>query len=201
MTILAFPTIASPSAVSWWLRGNTQTHRSPFDGTAQTLSMPGARWEASVQWEILNGEDRRALEAFIASLEGAAGRFYFGPPHGFRRGTGTGPVTIKTAGQTGKSLVTTGWTGGTPFEVGDWLSFEASGRRYLHIVTVPGTPAGGDLTCGISPPIRRSPAAGSVVEIAAPTGIFMLASDDAGEMQVRAPQLGAVSLDIVEALA
>jgi hypothetical protein len=201
MTILTFPTIARPSAVSWRLRGNTQTHRSPFDGTTQTLSMPGARWVASVQWESLDGVDRRILEAFMASLEGTAGRFYFGPPHGFRRGTGTGTITVKTAGQAGKSLVTTGWIGGTPFEVGDWLSFEASGRRYLHIVTAPGSPVSGDLTCGISPPIRRSPAAGALVEISAPAGIFMLASDDAGEMRVRVPELGAVTLDIEEALA
>ena len=47
MPVLAFPTIRRPSEAAEKLIGLTQTHESPFDGTMQTLEMPGARSRSS----------------------------------------------------------------------------------------------------------------------------------------------------------
>jgi hypothetical protein len=201
---VAFPAIRNPSEVSWRLRARTQTHTSPFDGTVQTLALPGARWEATLTWRTLPPAEYRLLEAFLASLGGMAGRFFYGPIHAPRRATGGGSPAINGGSQTGSTLSISGFSASAQaFLAGDWLSYtDTSNRRRLHQVTANVTANGsGVASVPMAPAIRRAGANGAAVNIASPTGTFMLASDDAGEIQVRAPLLGAVSISIVEALA
>ena len=66
MPVLTFPSIRAPSEAAEKLIGLTQTHESPFDGSMQTLEMPGARWEFTVTWQTLSPDDRRELSAFLA---------------------------------------------------------------------------------------------------------------------------------------
>ncbi len=204
MTILTFPTIRRPSRASYRMRGNTQSHRSPLDGTEQTLEMPGAVWELTVSWESLDATDTRVLAAFLAQLRGAAGRFYYSPAAWSpRRAAGGGSPLVNGAAQSGASLITDGWTpSGQVALAGDWLSFDdALGRRRLHMATGTATANGsGQATIAITPPIRRAPSDNAVVEVASPTGVFRLPSDDAPEMQLRPPLLGSLTLTMVEAL-
>lgn len=204
MTILTFPTIRRPSRASYRLRGNTQTHRSPLDGTEQTLEMPGAVWELTVSWESLDATDTRVLAAFLADLRGAAGRFYYSPAvWSPRRAAGGGTPVVNGAGQSGAALITDGWTPSAQVALpGDWLSFDDSfGRRRLHMVTATAAANGsGQATIAITPPIRRAPADNAPVEVVAPSGVFRLPTDDAPEMQLRPPMLGSVTLTMVEAL-
>jgi hypothetical protein len=200
---VAFPTIVNPSEMSWRLRARTQTHTSPLDGTIQTLVLPGARWEASVSWRTLSLADSRTLDAFIASLGGVAGRFFYGPVHAPRRATGGGSPVINGASQTGSTLSTRGWSANAQaFLVGDWLSYsDTTGRRRLHQVTANVTAnASGIASVPIAPALRRSGADGAAITISTPTGVFMLASDEEGQLSVRAPLLGAMTLNIVEAI-
>lgn len=204
MTILTFPTIRRPSGASYRLRGNTQTHRSPLDGTTQTLEMPGAVWELTVSWENLSGDDQRVLAAFLAQLRGAAGRFYYSPAAWQpRRATGGGTPLINGASQSGASLVTDGWSASVQvMRAGDWLSYDdTSGRRRLHMVTADVSSNGsGQTTLAITPPIRRAAADNAAVEVAAPSGVFRLPDDAAPEMSIRPPMLGSVTMTMVEAL-
>jgi len=57
MTILTFPAdILGPTQMQLSLRGNTQSGgRSPFDGTEQTLELPGAAWIASLTFRLHSG--------------------------------------------------------------------------------------------------------------------------------------------------
>lgn len=204
MAILNFPTIRRPSGASYRLRGNTQTHTSPFDGTVQTLEMPGAVWELTASWESLGTDDQRVLAAFLAQLRGAAGRFSYSPiAWSPRRATGGGTPLVKGAAQSGASLVTDGWSASVQvMRAGDWLSYsDTSGRVRLHMVTADVTStAAGEATLAITPPIRRAPADNAAIEITAPAGVFRLPSDDAPEMSIRPPMLGSVTLTMVEAL-
>lgn len=202
---MPFPSIRRPSEVSWRLRSNTQTHVSPLDGTMQTLRLPGARWAATLAWPSLVDPDRRVLEAWLASLNGRAGRFFFGPPHAARRSTGGwfGPAPyISGPNQVGASLVTGGWHVNTNvMRAGDYFSYiDVTGRRRLHIVTSDvSSNASGFATFLISPTIRRPGADGAPLELFSPTGVFMLADDESG-IATRPPLIGSVTLDIVEAL-
>lgn len=203
MPVLTFPIIRRPAEAAERLIGLTQTHESPFDGTLQTLEMPGARWEFTVTWPTLSPDDRRELAAFLARLRGRAGRFTYGPFWSPRRATGGGVPLINGAGQSGEVLSTSGWTPSVQvMRAGDWLSYvDTGGRQRLHQVVADASANGsGVAALTISPPIRRAGANGAAVEIAAPIGTFMLPQDEAPQMNIRAPSLGQVTITMREAL-
>jgi hypothetical protein len=122
--------------------------------------------------------------------------------------TSTGPVTvadaplISGAGQAGALLATRNWEPNVQaMRVGDFFSFtDTTGRRRLHQATADVTAdAAGLASIPIAPPLRRAGADGAPLEIANPTGVFML-TDDEVAVSTRPPLLGACTLDIVEAL-
>lgn len=203
MPVLTFPTIRRPSEAAEKLIGLTQTHESPFDGTMQTLEMPGARWEFTVTWQTLSPDDRRELSALLARLRGRAGRFTYGPIWSPRRATGGGVPVINGAGQSGEVLSTSGWTPSVQvMRAGDWLSYvDLGGRQRLHqVVADASANASGIAALTISPPIRRAGSNGAAVEIAAPIGTFMLPQDEAPSLNIRPPSFGQVTITMREAL-
>lgn len=194
MTTYSFPSLVSPASVDWRLVSNTQSFTSPLDRTTQTLELPGARWEASVTWPTLAAADWRILTAFLAKLRGAAGRFYYGPPHATAtQQTITGSVLVNGASQTGGSLIVDGFTG--TFKAGDFISFDTSVGRELHMVVADLTNPG---TLTIEPPIRVSPADNAAVTISSPTCVMRLTDDAQAALSIRPPVTGSVAFDMVE---
>lgn len=209
MTLYSWPASILPSRFRLELIGNTQSGgKSPFDGTEQTLELPGARWAFDLFFEGLTAEEHRPLMAFIAKLRGRAGRFLWGPPFP-RQATCGGSPAIHAAGLTGTLLQTEGWSGaGYSVVPGDWLCWpDPTGRMQLHIVTGDGddapNPSGPDLgglsNFHVSPPIRRSPALHAPVYPVAPVGVFRLAEDRNGQDITRGLMAGG-SLRIEEAI-
>ena len=202
---ISLPAIRRPAEAAERLIGLTQTHESPFDGTLQTLEMPGARWELTATWPTLGPDDRRLMAAFLASLRGRAGRFAFSPAQWSpRRATGGGAPVINGDFQVGGALSTRGWTAlAQVMRAGDWLSYvDTRGRRRLHLVLADASAdAAGVAALSISPPIRRAGADGAVVDVVAPAGVFMLPQDEAPQLSIRAPSFGQVTITMREALA
>lgn len=202
---IGLPAIRRPAEAAERLIGLTQAHESPFDGTVQTLEMPGARWELTATWPTLGPDDRRLMAAFLASLRGRAGRFLFSPAQWSpRRATGGGTPVINGDFQTGSALSTRGWTAlGQAMRAGDWLSYvDTRGRRRLHLVLADASAdANGVAALSISPPIRRAGADGAAVDVVAPAGVFMLPQDEAPQLNIRAPSFGQVTITMREALA
>lgn len=188
MTILTFPTeVPAPSDMSFGLVANTQSGgRSPFDGTEQTLELPGSRWAAELRWRDLDVAEWRALTAFVDKLGGRAGRFTWSPIARFPvRGAGPlgGTPLVGAAGQTGKSLATYGWNGGNGTVVlrtGDMIGYtDPTGRSMLHRVTADATVSGGDqATLSLAPAIRRSPSANAPLNVSAPSPVWRLSRDE-----------------------
>ena len=164
MAILSWPGgIPAPNDFSFGLAANTQSGgRSPFDGTEQTLELPGARWVAELRFRHLDLAQWRTLDGFIVRLGGRAGRFTWAPPRP-RRGVATVPSAVTmTGGQTAgsASLSVTGFaTGGTAvaWEAGDLLGWtDGTGRAALHMAVVAtNADTSGNATVAIAPPIRR----------------------------------------------
>jgi hypothetical protein len=202
---ISLPAIRRPAEAAERLIGLTQTHESPFDGTLQTLEMPGARWELTATWPTLGPDDRRLMAAFLASLRGRAGRFAFSPAQWSpRRATGGGTPVINGDFQVGSTLSTRGWTAlAQVMRAGDWLSYvDTRGRRRLHLVVADASAdAAGVAALSISPPIRRAGADGVAVDVVAPAGVFMLPQDEAPQLNIRAPSFGQVTITMREALA
>ena len=200
MTVLSWPSILYPAQVQWRLRPVTQIHLSPFDGTLQTLRQSGADvWVVSLSWPKMSPADARELAAFLARLGGRSGRFYFSPSHEPRQATGTGTPVINGSSQSGASISIRGWTPGeVAFKRGDWLSYpDGSSVPLLHQVIAQATANGsGVASVQIAPPVRRSVADGTAVEIASPVGQFRLAEDEVGV--TRQQVFGSAAFDIVE---
>ena len=78
-TVMNFPNIGRrPSTSTFGIESNTTTFQSPIGGTTQTLEVPGAFWRGSVRYNNLQYDEARELRAFLTSLRGASGRFWFG---------------------------------------------------------------------------------------------------------------------------
>lgn len=204
MAILTFPTsIPLPSSNEWQLVGRTQHSISELDGTVQTVVLPGAFWRCTVSYSVLNATRWRALEAFLASLEGAAGRFYFGPQHAKTPvGAAGGTPLVNGASQTGSSLVTDGWPASTAIlKAGDYFHFDVSGRRELKLVTADvSSNASGQATISFKPAIRVSPANNEPIVTSSPSCVMMLADSEQGSLSHRTAGLAAVSLAMREAI-
>lgn len=140
-TLTPPPVFLLPSRLTLAPVANTQSGgRSPFDGSEQTLELPGQRWTASLGWDGLTEDEWRPLLAFLASLGGRAGRFFWGPPvprRGDAGSTDGRTPRVLDANQLGRSLTTTGWgASGFAARAGDMIGFTAAnGRRALHMVT------------------------------------------------------------------
>jgi hypothetical protein len=200
MTILTWPAgVLEPASFTPRLIGNTQSGgRSPFDGTEQTLALPGARWGCEAKWEGLQADEWRVLMAFLWSLEGRAGRFTWAFPQ-TRQGTQTGGL-VNGAGQSGKTLITDGWTGtGYAVRAGDWIGWtDATGRPALHHVTADATPTAGACTIALTPALRRPPPDNAALALAAPPAVWMLSADDAPQPQISPGYVADITLQIEE---
>lgn len=204
VTPIAWPTLTvRPSAFTWHLLPHSQTWTSPLNGSSQTLEMPGARWICKLPYKKMREDDWRAFTAFVARLRGAAGRFYLGPLHALpARGVATGTPVVSGAGQTGASLITSGWTHSIAqiLKVGDYFHVATPNGRELKIVTADVNSSGtGTATIIFEPPLRGSPAANAALEITAPTTVMRLADDNQGQFDWTGVRYADSSVEMVEA--
>lgn len=198
MSTLNFPAI-TPNITEWSLQYNSLIYESPLTGVTQTQVISGAKWLANLSFPPLMDANARIMRAFLASLEGEAGRFYL-TPHGYTRaGAGSGTPLVKGANQTGKSLLidgctpnVTGWLlAGDYFQVGS----------ELKIVTADcNSSAGGEVTVAFMPPLRSPPADNAAITVNNPVCTMMLADGKQARWQAEPGVIYAMSLACVEVL-
>ena len=147
MTVLTFPSVI-PSGFSFKLRPHSQSFSSPLTGSTQTLDTPGAAlWYANIDFEDTNALEGRTLMAFLANLDGTAGRFSLSPlHHPTPAGVATGtPIINGGSCQTTSSYAIGETTIGVDtatrdFEVGEYVKFDDHEAVYLLVTgTVSGT--------------------------------------------------------------
>lgn len=146
------------------LRSNVGLFRSPITGLTQRVARSGSWWEFDVR--LTSVEDSRfwAWRGLLSKLQDEAETMYWGPyPRGnlydFQAGTGFGTPLVNGGSQTGRSLITDGWTAGAIIYAGDYIAFSNGTYRAMHIVTANTTANGsGEATLPIAPAIVRSPA-------------------------------------------
>ena len=178
MATLSIPAAPGFRASRFGLIANTQTFRSPLDGTVQTLELTGARWRANYELPPMTRTQAAAWTAFLTELLGSAGRFFgFDPDARSPRGSGLGGPLVNGAGQTGQSLIVDGWSA---LETGLLLPgdyFEVGGE--LKMATAPAdSDSSGEATLAFTPPLRTSPADGAALTLVNPTVTMMLVDDE-----------------------
>jgi len=178
MPTLTMPAAPGFAASTFGLIANTQTFRSPLDGTVQTIELPGARWRASYRLPPMKRPQAAAWQAFLAALKGQAGRFFgFDPDARQPRGSGAGDAPqVKGAGQGGESLVSDAWTANQTGLLipGDYFEVNGELKMVTASVDSDGT---GTASIAFTPSLRASPADNAVLTLVNPKVVMMLADD------------------------
>lgn len=151
-----FPSAPGPSAVT--LRSSTPSLVSVSQsGRRFVREMSGHRWLIIAAYGPLTRAEARPLEAFVTAQRGQSESFQFVAPQMAPRGVATGAPLVNGAGQTGRSVVTDGWTASVTgiLRAGDVLKFGHS-KVYIQTVDV-NSNALGQVTLTLEPPLIISP--------------------------------------------
>jgi hypothetical protein len=200
MSTLSFPTLsrAVPTTFLFSLVPNTQTFTSPLNKTTQTSELPGARWQFTLTWQNLSQSDSRILAAWIRKLTGAAGRFYmWDMQHPTPSGTAAGTGLVKGGSQTGRTLLTDGWTANQSglFLPGDYVG--VNGELKCITATI-AADSGGNATLQFEPPLRSSPADNAPLTITKPTCVMRLVDDNQDQFEYREGNLTSPTVSGIE---
>ena len=201
MATLSIPAAPGFRASRFGLIANTQTFRSPLDGTVQTLELTGARWRANYELPPMKRVQAAAWTAFLTELLGSAGRFFgFDPDARSPRGSGLGSPLVNGAGQTGKGLIVDGWSAleSALLLPGDY--FEVGGELKMATAQVD-SDSSGEATLAFTPPLRTSPADGAALTLVNPKVAMMLADDEQAFWDADRASLYGISFAGVEVFA
>ena len=206
MTVLEFPPALAGrvKAMDWHLLANTQSFTSPLSRATQSVELPGIIWTATLQMAPMREDRWRAWSAWLARLRGAAGRFYFTPPHAALPAGGAVAGSPTVVSQSSPViLVTQGWPPlSTVLRAGDLFSVATSAvTRELKILTQDVETNGeGHAHLFFEPPLRRPVPTGTAVVTSNPTCVMRLENDEQGRLALAAGPKAQSSLTIVEAI-
>lgn len=203
MAILSLPASPRFKAGDFRLLTNVFQHRSAADGSTQTVEKAGAHWALEAVLPPMTRAVAAPWLAFLASLDGPAGRFYAGDPFVTTPlGSVPGTPLINGASQTGNSVITDGWTAtqSNILKEGDLVAWDLpSGGRSLHMITADvNSDGGGNATLTIHPPLRESPATNATVITASPTCVMRLTDNDATHWEIDAAGIFRASFSAIE---
>jgi hypothetical protein len=150
---------------------------SPMSGSQQVQSWGGIWWEFEIEFTMHTAAEGRMMSAFWSKIGGRLGTFLFRDPSIQQMSLGT-PL-VNGASQTGKSLLTKGWTANkTVLKAGDFIQLGAVGTTRLHHVTADAVSgATGLATLSIEPALRYSPANSAALVVDAPAALLRLNDD------------------------
>jgi hypothetical protein len=159
--IISLPTTPSaPATIDFTATDIVAMSISPFTGQQQVQDWQQGMLEASVSYPPLTHVQAQTWIAFLMGLRGQANVFQIGDPLATApQGSGAGTPAVNGDGQSGFTLVTTGWTPGASGVLlpGDWLQIGFRAYRNLLPVNADGS---GNATLNIYPSLRETPADG-----------------------------------------
>ena len=201
---LSLPSALSVARVTFRATSQVGMTRSPFTGAQQSYAWGSQQLAAEIVCPPIRARaDAEEVVAFLLSLRGMHGSFLLGPVVGTSiRGSGAGTPLVNGASQTGETLDTDGWTASSSGVLlpGDWFEVTCGGVRRLHKnLTQADANGGGQATLDIFPILRGSPADDAALDLTAPLGQFMLASN-VSEWSIEEAQFYGVSFSAVEDL-
>ncbi len=198
MAVLDFPADILPSSCMWKLIPRTKLFTNPFNGSRQTMNMPGTHWEAKITFNNLNRDKANRLFALIHQLQGASGRVAiwdhaFAQPQGKAQGT---PL-VDGGGQTGNRLSIKGCKPNSNFlKIGDYAQI---GNQLVILTQDADINNEGKCQLNFEAPMRKSPQSNTVIVTNTPKAIMMLKDDkQGGRRSSKRLVLSSLSLSLIE---
>ena len=177
---------ASPAfrAARWERESAVAVSQSPFTYAQQAQVWDGQRWLATVSLPVMQLAAASEWEAFFGKLNARQGTFLMGHPlRAAPRGVGTGTPLVNGASQTGRSLVTDGWTAGQTgiLKAGDMIQLgSASTARLYQILADANSDGSGNATFDVWPEIATAWDDNAAITVTAPKGVFRLTAPVTG---------------------
>lgn len=176
---LDFSTLLTPAQIEIVPMTSDGASESPFTLQEQIYVHGGARWNITVDFPPCIRADAEEIIGQLLALNGREGTFLLGDPaNRTPRGSGLGFPVVMGSSQTGKTLMTDGWTPGRSGVLlrGDWLQLGSGSLTELHKITAPASSDNyGAAALSIWPPIRGTPVDNDPVVIQSPKGLWRLA--------------------------
>jgi hypothetical protein len=175
-TILTMPTPNNFIDSQCGFMSQDGTFVSNFTGQVQSVEFAGSFWQGSYTIRPLKYDETlcRQWQAFLALLGGKNGRFYAYDPDRTSlvyTGASVGTPLVNGANQTGKELITDGWTAGIAIKAGSYIQVNDEYKMITEDVTVDGS---GNAMLSIFPALRASPPNNDTITTTSPKGVFML---------------------------
>jgi hypothetical protein len=168
MATFDLPSSLMPAAMEW---GNIKAgiqHRSPFNGTVESVEFPGERWRASLTFNLGTPDLAAQAEAFFARVAGGSERvrlrhFLRPAPLGSMRGA----PTLNASAARGDLQLLINTTG--TLKAGDF--FKVGGQLFQCFADC--SPSAGVLTVPLVQRVRAALGAGAAVSWDRPTALFI----------------------------
>jgi hypothetical protein len=202
-SIITYPSASGfPGFVSYTLNlGRKSTvMRSPFTGKRQTNNFAYAVWNFTGKYSLTDKANANLMRSFLAQLEGQANAFRFSPPEYVSPSTGYAGAAglVNGASQTGKSLITDGWTASAAvFKAGDFFTVNDEFKVLTADATANGS---GQVTLAFEPALRASPADNAALTIVNPTILLCSTDDTAATWDLSPPILYQFQLNAIECI-
>ena len=188
MSLITFPSVSAYS-VDFRCQFVVAESTSPFTLSSQVYNWGSARWEGEITFETFaysSPAEKAELRAFLMACNGKANTFNIGDPEYTtfgKRGVGTGTPLVNGGTQTGKSLITDGWTNSTTniMRAGDMIQLGSGLTAQLYMLTADVNSNGsGQATLSLNRPLLSSPADNAAIVVNNPVGHFRLADNNIG---------------------
>lgn len=195
MTIYNFPDI-SPEQADFGLTYNVQLFESELTADVHQRALSGDRWTVSMTFAHLTDDQWRVMQGFLNRQRGGLNRFRMSPPWLKQAGSLQGVPSVNSAGQTGTTLNVSGFDAlDVPLRAGDYFEVNGELKQVFADVVTDGT---GTATIDFEPPLRRSPPSGALLEMVAPTAVFVIPDPSMAIMSANNPIVKSATIAAIE---
>ncbi len=183
---------------------NQRANRSELSGAIQTVSLPGMRWGASLDFPVHTWDERADLEGFLTQLSGMEHRLeLWDLARAQPRGTcNTAGVTASAAAQFASALTLNGCGANATLKAGDWLKLTtASGAQLLQVAADATANGSGVMTAQVRAMLRGAVTVGAAVTLTRASALFVLTEPTLGIPRGGGNTCPAFSIELIEAFA
>lgn len=171
---LTWPASLRPSEMTWGIVNNSRAFTSTLSNAQQIVGYPGAYWQCTLTFGLLERWQERELSAFLGRLDGMFGTFNL-PAFTRTRVDNVGSLVVVTGNAQARSMLIAGATPSTPiFAMGDYIT--VAGEMFEVTDTVSSN-AQGQATVPLNKRIRKALTAGVAIEYRNPYSEMRMTSD------------------------
>ena len=202
MALVVIPSGLRISQSTFGLESNVRKYKSPFTGQFQVRENAPAIWKLQLTTTAYKFDEEKSIQikSWLMKLRGGANYFEYGDPdYTAPRGVATGTPVISGGGQSGNTLVTSGWTPSITniLRDGDYFSVNGEFKRVVEDTNSDGS---GLATLTFEPPLRVSPPDTTAIITNNPTVQFAVDNTEAGSWSSGQTRLSSFTVAATERL-